>query len=75
MSSAVTRAPSAMIAARLMQLSSSRTLPGQACASMARMASSLKRQVAAPLLLRKAAQEGVRQQHGVAVALAQRRDR
>jgi hypothetical protein len=62
-----------MIAARLIGVEQLRTLPGQAWRSIAVMASSV-RDSAAPLFLREAAHERVRQQHRVALAAAQRRD-
>ena len=47
-SPAVTTAPSAMITAPLMRFSSSRTLPGQRCAWIARMASGASPRVGLP---------------------------
>ena len=63
-----------MITARLMTFSSSRTLPGQVCASIASIASGQKRHRAAPLLGGEPAHERMREQRGVALALAQRRN-
>ena len=73
-SAAVIWLPSAMITARLMQFSSSRTLPGHACASIAAIASERSVIERAALLGGEALHEGVRQQRRVARARAQRRD-
>ena len=74
MSAAVIIEPSAMITARLITFSSSRTLPGHGCASIASSASGEQRHRAAALLGGESPHERVREQRGVALAVAQRRN-